>query len=602
MRDSRRPPPIRSERPEPLDKSGEHAVPHSHHSGFPGQNTMPMQPQMYHYMTPQQQHMSNMAQFPPGFPMGPPMTEGPYNGMPMAGPMNGSMGPSPVMGAVPQRGMTPGVVPPSQYEPVDQNPFVTSHYARPLPNQAYPAFDGGGKTYAANSLTPGSKPPTPADARPPAGSAAYPTQYPSDYYNQSQAYLGSAVASPYASNFGGNDENVEKPKAPPEEEQQSAKKPQVPTQNPIVTALRSQYLRKYQSEQALLRIYALIDTINHSAPRMTDIVYWRRFSDDYFTPRASIRHTKKLGTDYRFFEISMPMLPMMWVSLSTLDVQRIEVSMSQVKAEVLSNGNILFHTPALAFAYHYSDGSYITHHSQLKGSFDPSLKIQWLDLFVYKFTPGIEWSSLERVISKPNLGLRKILKSTNRPGTDQLNHNDGSGNQQRENQDELAELRSNVVAFKSISGQGLHEGILRVFQVSDVMSALTDLCVFQKDKQIQSPLEALNAFVKENGDGSMNNSTADNVNGLHSSESSGMTRAKNISIKEEHMSMSTNSPACSPREVKGAKPVISETGPQLKRRRSNKAAPRSSRGSSSSTPTSESFDCNGIPGTKKIKF
>ncbi|QLQ79403.1 hypothetical protein HG537_0C00500 [Torulaspora globosa] len=548
---------------EPVDRSGEHGIRNGHQGMFTGQNTMPMQPAVYHYAG--QQHMAQMQ---PAFSMG----NGSYNAVPISGTMSGSTGPSGFQG-VPQPGMVPG----SQFEPVEQNRFA-AHYSGPLPNQAYAGFMAPGNSSVAS-----------ADAR---AATGYPGQYPADFVTQT--YVGA------------NDENVNKRRSSQEDETQSGRRipmsgqSPMTAQSPMVPTLRFEYLRKYQSEQALLQLYGFMDAINLAGPLIHDLGFWRKITDYYFSPRASVRHTRKLGTDYRLFEIAMPMLPIMWVTLSAMDVQKIEVSMSQTRTEVLSNGDIVFNTPALKFTYYYSDGSYVTNHSQLRGCFNASLKIQWLDVFMYKFSPGIEWSCLEAVLARPNLRLRNILKSAETSGLDERTNNNRSVNEKREDQNDLNELRSNISVFKSIPGQGLHERLLRMFQVSDVMSALSDLCVYQRDQKIKSPLEALDLFVKQNRGESIPTS-AENINGLHSADSGEMARGKNFPAKEDQVSVGSTPTACSPKDTRGSRPATNENGPQPKRSRSSKVS-RASKSSSSSTPTSESFDCNGIPGTKKIKF
>ncbi|QLL32528.1 hypothetical protein HG536_0D00500 [Torulaspora globosa] len=600
MRDSRRQQPVRSDRQQPMDRSGEHVIHNGHQGMFPRQNTMPMQPAVYHYEG-QQQHIPNVAQMQPPFSMGSQMGNAPYNGVPMSGTMSGSTGPTPFQG-VPQPGLAPGMVPTPQFEPVEQNRFAPAHYSRPLPNQAYAAFDNSGKPLSGGFMPSSNKPVASADATTAAGGAGYSGQYPADFLTQT--YMGSTLSSDTG---GTNEENVNKRKSSQEDDMQGGRRipmtgqSPMATQSPMVSALRFEYLRKYQAEQALLQIYGIIDAINVAGPLIHDLTFWRKLSDYYFSPRASVRHTRKLGADYRLFEFAMPLLPIMWVTLSTLDVQKIEISMSQIRTEVLSNGSIVFHTPALKSTYYYSDGSYVTNHSQLKGCFNASLKIQWLDIFMYKFSPGIEWSSLERVLARPNLRLRNILKAAEMSGSEERTNNNRSVNEKPEDHNGFNELRSNFSVFKSIPGQGLHERLLRMFQVSDVMSTLSDLCVYQRDQKIKSPLEALDLFVKQNRDESTSNSM-ENIGALHPTDGGGMARGKSFPAKEDQVSVGSTPTACSPQDVRGNRPAVGESGSQPKRSRPSKVISRASKGSSSSTPTSESFDCNGIPGTKKIKF
>lgn len=423
------------------------------------------------------------------------------------------------------------------------------------------------------------------------------------------AYPGSLLASPYVPNFTAHADN------PSKKNQKSNRNGEVDDtreaykQQPISKSLRSYCIRKFRSDRAIFRLHELVNMINLSEGKLGDLPYWKERVNYMFTPYGNLRYTKKCGTDFRYFEISVPMMPMMWVALGTIEVQRIELITPQLRAQVLSNGTILFHSPSLTFSYHYPDGSYITHHAQMKGSFDSALRIQWLDVCVYRSVPGMEWNSVEKLLSKQS---HKIFEKLSKPGeSDEMQNekkNSGSdlksGDTERPtNIEAMKELRSHITVFKNISQFAAHEGIMRVFQVCDVMSALTDLLIYQKQNAIISPLDALSSYVKTKKEEGNSNDIPEATTGTPTIPQEAATRNnKSILVKKEGTHTNNASTACSPREPRGDKSNIQEKGTSAKRRRSGKSSGRSTRDSSTSTPSFENVERNGIPGTKKIRF
>lgn len=423
------------------------------------------------------------------------------------------------------------------------------------------------------------------------------------------AYPGSLLASPYVPYFTAHADNPVKV-----DEKRSNRNGELDAvgerwkQQPISLSLSSYCIRKIRSDRAISRLHELVGMINLSEGKLSDLSYWKEQVNYMFTPYGNIRYTKKCGNDFRYFEISVPMMPMMWVALGSLEVQRVELITPQLRAQVLSNGTILFHSPSLRFCYHYPDGSYITHHAQMKGSFDSALKIQWLDVCVYRSVPGMEWNSLEKVLSGRNTGY-KIFEKFNKPDEIQNEKKNPvsdveSGDTERPPALEaMKELRSHITVFKNISQFAAQEGIMRVFQVCDVMSALTDLFLYQKRTAIVSPLEALNSYVKAKKGVGTSSSIPDVTTGTPTVPQEAASRNnKNIVIKKETTHINNASTACSPRELGGDKSNIQDKGGAMKRKRTGKTSGRSTRDSSTSTPSFENVERNGIPGTKKIRF
>ena len=281
---------------------------------------------------------------------------------------------------------------------------------------------------------------------------------------------------------------------------------------PLVSPLMSYSSRKYLADMATLTVYDLINRINISAGKISSIEYWQNFINDAFSSTAIFKYSKRSESDFRQFDFLAPLVPIIFVSLGKLGVVRIEMILQQLKSQVLSNGTIFFNSPRATISYHYPDGSYITHFVQLKGMFNSQFKIEWSDLCMHSFVPGIEWNSFERLISDEkasyeifqkltaNRGRKrsrsKITKS-NEKGTNELEDTNVT-HEFPPNFDAITKLRSYFSVFRNVSVFGTQEGLMRIMQVSTFMSSLRDLKVFQKINGIKSPLEALNAFVSMN--------------------------------------------------------------------------------------------------------
>lgn len=432
----------------------------------------------------------------------------------------------------------------------------------------------------------------------------------------------------------------------------------------IPSALLSYPVRKYISGMAILRFHELINMINNSVGHISKLEYWQNFVHEMFTPNASLRYSKTSTIDFRQFDFLISLVPILFVTLWKLGVVRIEVSPQQLKSEVLSNGCIFISCPRATFTYHYPDGSYITHFVQFKGIFTPGLKLEFGDLYMHSFVPGIEWNSLERLLSNQDASFEIFQKlshltqngnagdnsndnnstvSGNNNNNDnkvktedeqKKNGNDVSNRKHNENNENntddilekgqaneklldkdlneetdknvppnfnaITQLRSYFSVFRNVSVFGSQEGLMRVMQVSTVMSALKNLRVYQKTHNIHSPLEALNLYVQENyhnlnpamstagnGAGYNNNNIGGNNNNASGSPSSApsKTLAGNPSNTGMYMSPSSSS------QTFGKNPINSQDSknnsnedinsnsqrPGLKRRRQSAVSPHSLR-------------------------
>ena len=248
-------------------------------------------------------------------------------------------------------------------------------------------------------------------------------------------------------------------------------------------------LRSYLAQTAALRFHEMIDMINLSAGRITQLEYWQRCMGEVFAPDAVIRYSKTSSTEVRRFDFLVPLVPVLFVTLGRLGVVRIAVLAQELETQLLSNGTVFFDCARCTFTYHYPDGSYITHFVQLKGIFNAQMKIEWGDLHMHSFVPGVEWNSLERLVSETPL---RLFQGSEKQ---QQQQQQTAGDPQPGSREALAELRSHFSVFRNVSVFGSQEGLMRV---STVMSSLRNIWMYQRLHGVQSPLRAMQMFVQEN--------------------------------------------------------------------------------------------------------
>ncbi|CEP64608.1 Mfg1p LALA0_S12e02828g [Lachancea lanzarotensis] len=262
-------------------------------------------------------------------------------------------------------------------------------------------------------------------------------------------------------------------------------------------------IRKYLSNMAILRLHEIINLINVSTGRVDDFDYWKRFTSDLFTPYGILRYSTKGGEETRQFEFTTPIIPLICQSLGSVGVVRLEIVPQQLRAQVLSNGTIFFDCPRCTATYYYPDGSYMTNFSQIKGIFDSNLKMIWVEISSYSFVPGIEWSSLERLISHEPLChqiFQELGQSHETPQAPDQEHDQQSpmgsnGPKVPTNFAAITKLRSQFGVFHNISSFGVQESFMRALQVNDVISYLKNLKVYQKVHKHRSPLGSLEALI-----------------------------------------------------------------------------------------------------------
>ncbi|CAI1885337.1 hypothetical protein SEUBUCD650_0D00230 [Saccharomyces eubayanus] len=285
-----------------------------------------------------------------------------------------------------------------------------------------------------------------------------------------------------------------------------------PSPQPISPAslpmLRVPYhIRKYLSNLAILKLYEVINEINMAMNKISLLSFWTDLVSRVFTPDAVIRYSKKSMTDYREFEFVIPVFVIICSTLGRFGIVKMEIKVLQLKTQVLSNSTIFFNCPRATLIYYYPDGSYITHFAQLKGAFDLDLKINWLDVSMHSFFPDIEWNSVERLLSDEykSSEIEKIFSKLKQEDVKEQENSfaESNGTNVPQNFEAITQLRSYFDVFRNVSVFGTQEGLMRIMQISTVMSTLKNLRKFQIEKNIDSPVTALSAYIDSDKKGTV---------------------------------------------------------------------------------------------------
>ncbi|SCU94123.1 LADA_0G06700g1_1 [Lachancea dasiensis] len=278
--------------------------------------------------------------------------------------------------------------------------------------------------------------------------------------------------------------------------------PQDQTKRHLPSSSMPYPMRKYLSNMAILRLHEIVNLINISTGRAEDFDYWMRFTNDLFTPNGILRYSTKGGEETRQFEFTTPIIPLVCQSLGAAGVVRSEILPQQLRAQVLSNNTIFFDCPRCTTTYFYPDGSNMTNFSQIKGIFDSNLKMVWVEITSYSFVPGIEWSSLERLITSSPVCHEIFqelsgnqIKSENSEDDSKRPSAGNGGSRVPTNFSAITKLRSQFGVFNNISSFGVQESFMRSLQVNDVISYLKNLKVYQKANKLNSPLASLESIV-----------------------------------------------------------------------------------------------------------
>jgi hypothetical protein len=241
-----------------------------------------------------------------------------------------------------------------------------------------------------------------------------------------------------------------------------------------------------------------------------------------------MRYSVKSGTESRQFQFSIPIIPNFFFSIIQSGVMRIELHPGVLRTQVLANGLTYLESPRCCFTHHYSDGSYVNIHGAIKCILNQNLKLDWLDFQTHVFIPGIEWPQLETFLSDEDKmrGIFEDFLKTNSDDNVDANENDDKKDiMDEDNKSELSmnsnastvkkeerknfnskskdnkkvqllqKVRSNYQVFHGMSNFGLQESVMRVMQVSDVMSNLASLMLYSINGEENGPLNSFETYV-----------------------------------------------------------------------------------------------------------
>lgn len=261
-------------------------------------------------------------------------------------------------------------------------------------------------------------------------------------------------------------------------------------------------MRKYIANMVNLRLYDLVGVLNRSAGQIGNPKFWENFVSQVFVPNGSINFSRKLDNNFKQFQFYAALLPMFGLASAELGLVRIETVLQQLITQVLSNGTIFFNCPRCTFTYHYSDGSYVTHFTQLKGIFDGTFKVEWIDICIHSFVPGVEWSFLEALVNDTAKS-KEIFENLQNNKSESKSMPQQNNSSTPPNFEAIMKLRSCFKVFKNLSIFGIPDDIVRKMQMGHVMSTLKNIMIHDKKLSMQknlgkarSPFESYTNYVE----------------------------------------------------------------------------------------------------------
>ncbi|CCH41836.1 hypothetical protein BN7_1375 [Wickerhamomyces ciferrii] len=250
--------------------------------------------------------------------------------------------------------------------------------------------------------------------------------------------------------------------------------------------------RRQMSNLATLKFLDFCELIGVRTDSNKNILYWRKIITDYFSEIGVLRYSVKSGVDSRQFEFSVPIIPRFFFSIIQSGVTRMDIQPDLLRTQVLANGTTYLESSRCCFTHYYSDGSYVNIHGNIRGILNQNLKLDYLDFQTHVFIPGVEWPSLEKILSDEQKVKDIFLNQENNKKAD---------NPEARRLQLLTKFRSNYKVFHSMSNFGLQESVMRVMQVSDVMAHLKSLMLFSiTSEDPTGPLNSLDAFVNQSKD------------------------------------------------------------------------------------------------------
>ena len=218
----------------------------------------------------------------------------------------------------------------------------------------------------------------------------------------------------------------------------------------------------------LLRFHDLL-TCRHEKPNLP---YLRHVVGEFFAEDATYDICLKYGNENRNFRISYSLIPLLYYKYLE-NVQMFELAQKFLSSTLLPNGNTLIETDHFSFKCVFEDGSYCNHFGSLKIRVNRHLMFEKVELVTDYNVYGLEFAALETFL-------------------------DSISAQDKISTPLSSQVRSHFKCISDLTKFGMEEDLLRLMQISDVMTLTKPLINFYFDSKLSSPLEALETFNKIN--------------------------------------------------------------------------------------------------------
>lgn len=379
----------------------------------------------------------------------------------------------------------------------------------------------------------------------------------------------------------------------------------------ILMALNSHTVRKSLSEKAIVKWYEIVAQFNEVSRNMGDPALWEEYMSKAFSKDMNIKIFEQLDSENTCFNFCFPMLFVIWGALRRCGQKGLEIKPTRPRAQALSNGSIVIEDQGCSFTSQWKGGSRLERKFDLKASLDLRFMIRWIE-FNFIDRAVADWYAVSEVteasLSNSHMVQRlaqlinlaqsagNLPQVTPQSDIESLPSSSASSlspaSSSLTNETAIKELNSYIKAFSHLSDTNRHLRARKTLQMTDVMSSLKDLLVYQKEKQIVSPLEALDQYVSQSR--VSNQPLIGRVAPVDSALRVDNLRSNDSSF--EHLSAISLA-----KKDKYAKRRKTENRTKAMTAASSTSL-ASLRLSSSRISKDKTGGCNVIPGTKKIRF
>ena len=219
----------------------------------------------------------------------------------------------------------------------------------------------------------------------------------------------------------------------------------------------------------LLRFHDLL-TCRHEKPNLP---YLRHVVGEFFAEDATVDICLKYANESRNFRISHALIPLLYYKYLE-NVQMFEIAQKFLSSTLLPNGHTLIETDHFSFKCVFEDGSYCNHFGSLKIRVNRHLMFEKVELVTDYNVYGLEFAALEKFLDS--------ISAQDKIGALPLS----------------GQVKSHFKCISDLTKFGMEEALLRLMQISDVMTLTKPLINFYVDSKATSPIDALEAFNKIN--------------------------------------------------------------------------------------------------------